>query len=169
MRGAKNLARRVCILLSARGPHCLAWTPSSPLPGMQRLLHTIGSSQVTYASNGASISHLACLKGASLPGCLAASGLIQHRQQKDAAAPRLLCSQTHWRQRRLLQPPAASAASLTVSAASHSAADGDEGPEGELHAVETAIRANALIFAAKLGVFFISNSRYGNASRQSMA
>jgi hypothetical protein len=34
-----------------------------------------------------------------------------------------------------------------------------DGPEGELHAVETAIRANALIFAAKLAVFFVSNSR----------
>ncbi|WIA35381.1 hypothetical protein OEZ86_003830 [Tetradesmus obliquus] len=36
--------------------------------------------------------------------------------------------------------------------------DDMDGPEGELHAVETAIRANALIFAAKLAVFFVSNS-----------
>jgi hypothetical protein len=53
----------------------------------------------------------------------------------------------------------AASASFTASAPSHAAHGDEEGPEGELHAVETAIRANALIFAAKLGVFFISNSR----------
>jgi hypothetical protein len=35
-----------------------------------------------------------------------------------------------------------------------------------LHAVETAIRANALIFAAKLAVFFISNSRWAQTCLQ---
>lgn len=159
MRGAQNLAKQVFFLLSARGPHCLAWNSSSPLPGMQRLLRANGLSHAPYACDISSVSHLARLKGSSLPGCLAAAGLTEHKQQQDAAAPRLLCSQTHWRQRRLLQLPAASSASFTVSSASHAAVD-DEGPEGELHAVETAIRANALIFAAKLGVFFISNSRY---------
>lgn len=56
-----------------------------------------------------------------------------------------------------------SAAGFTASspaAAAMGPSDDDmDGPEGELHAVETAIRANALIFAAKLAVFFVSNSR----------
>lgn len=57
-----------------------------------------------------------------------------------------------------MQPPAA-AASFTASTPAHGPPAEDDGPEGELHAVETAIRANILIFAAKLAVFFMSNSR----------
>ena len=42
---------------------------------------------------------------------------------------------------------------------STSAAEEEDETTGELHAVDTAIRANALIFAAKLAVYFVSSSR----------
>lgn len=73
----------------------------------------------------------------------------------------LLAHRRSWRHPgRLFRPPvAAAAAAFTASSPSHGPAADDDGVEGELHAVDTAIRANALIFAAKLTVFFMSNSR----------
>lgn len=158
MRGARKLARQACSLLTARRPDSSAWSPSSTLTGMQRLLHTNGPFQPPYAQKTTLANHSACLRGPTIPGCLAAAGLSQHRQQDGTPQVQTLGSRIHWRQAHVERFPVAPSASFTFSAPSHSVSD-DDGPEGELHAVDTAIRANALIFAAKLGVFFISNSR----------
>ncbi|KAF8060568.1 MTPC4 [Scenedesmus sp. PABB004] len=97
--------------------------------------------------------------------------------QQPWRGPALPAARPGWQRRggaaagALLPPPRAAAAAAAAAGFSASgpapapgggeaapgAAD-DDGPEGELHAVETAIRANALIFAAKLGVFFVSSS-----------
>lgn len=63
----------------------------------------------------------------------------------------------------LLRHPQRQVAASAALAHSTSAGDAEEGEDsmpGELHAVDTAIRANMLIFAAKLAVYFISSSRW---------
>lgn len=158
MRSLNCLAKQACYLLPARGLFN-SWTAPTHFTGMQRLLHVHARCPTTPAHAGSRTTYLGCPNGSSVHGCFAAVGLSQHRKQHESLQPITLTSRRHWRHTRLDTFPAASSAAFTVSAPSHSAHDHDEGPEGELHAVETAIRANALIFAAKLGVFFISNSR----------
>jgi hypothetical protein len=91
---------------------------------------------------------------------------LRHNQGRPLHTAALLCHRRGWRPRAPHGAVAAAAAAAPCAAfggpplpVTPEDADDLEGPEGELHAVETAIRANALIFAAKLGVFFVSNSR----------
>eukprot|EP00879_Flechtneria_rotunda_P010205 GHRR01010669.1.p1 GENE.GHRR01010669.1~~GHRR01010669.1.p1 ORF type:complete len:452 (+),score=105.37 GHRR01010669.1:243-1598(+) len=90
---------------------------------------------------------------ALVPACVPGTLL-----SRTGLPPAILGHRSHWLKQDMLQFNSTASAAFTVSSPTLSANEEDDGPAGELHAVETAIRANALIFAAKLGVFFISNS-----------
>jgi hypothetical protein len=81
------------------------------------------------------------------------SGPIAHSHSLQLGPP-LLC-----RRSRLLPKGGTNIHAALTYGQSTSAAEEEDETTGELHAVDTAIRANALIFAAKLAVYFVSSSR----------
>jgi len=100
------------------------------------------------------------------PGCLPHLASTRQQHSNCSQSAPLLGRRQPWRLPGGHVRPPAAAADFTASTPAHGLPADDDGPEGELHAVETAIRANALIFAAKLAVFFMSNSRCALNGRQ---
>lgn len=88
----------------------------------------------------------------------ARSSSVEQKQQQQRSE--FFPQQGHRYGRRQFRIPVLSSSAANFA---HSAAVKQKEPvaedEGELHAVDTAIRANALIFAAKLAVYFVSASR----------
>lgn len=163
-----RLARQVLSLLSTYVNK--TYYRTACLHQMQRHLHSqtprsCSCSSAQYAHNSVNYFSTSLLRPAAVTALLHEQHQPQQQQGSrlllPAAAAPLLCqaSISPWRKHsRLLQHVPSASAAFTASTPAASVHD-DDGPEGELHAVETAIRANALIFAAKLAVFFVSNSR----------
>lgn len=158
----RRLAKQAATLLLQHGSHARAVSPTAIVfPEMHRAVHSssIGHSQsaqhVLFSTSQPRI----------WPGCVPHLATVRQQQQQlgghSCSQPvPLLAYRRPWRFAGGYVSPPAAAAGFTASTPAHGKPAEDDGPEGELHAVETAIRANALIFAAKLAVFMMSNSRW---------
>lgn len=163
---SRRLAQQATTLLLQHGSHARAVSSAAitVCPEMHRALH---SSSIASSTSGQH-ALFSTSQPRLWPGYVPHMSAVRHQQQQQGSpgshscrqhAP-LLASRRPWRFHSGYVKPPAAAAGFTASTPAHGpAAADDDGPEGELHAVETAIRANALIFAAKLAVFFMSNSR----------